>query len=360
MVYAGGPALTASTLETFSGLNSSCLRHRGTELLGRGSPGPSKRPPRANPLLVSRTGAIGLLHIAAAWGNDKLVDLLLDNGADINAISRFSCACAAPPDRIIALLRTPLHTLICHGHKSTARLLLSCGASTNVTTRFLGRDREHDQFTDLHSTCIADHLGAARALSTETTKLILRFNGFSRSKFQNLATQLMDDDIVEGLNYILTRFHDIISPILNEELLRHAIHTGSVGVTERYGLAPGDRGCRARAHGPQHWTFQQLGTVTVGCLQSLIDQALRYTLGAKMEAAIHSRSGKPTKFPDMRFLDVAINCRLDVVVVDIMQHPKYGSPTNEEVSRHWQTIINNPWTLNPADSIIDPGRSDLN
>ncbi|KAI0906717.1 ankyrin repeat-containing domain protein [Ustulina deusta] len=102
------------------------------------------------------------LHIAAAWGNDELVNLLLDNGADINALSRLFCRCAAPPERGVAPLWTPLHTSMCHGHESTSRLLLSRGASTNLTTRRLGRDER--RFTALHSACTVDLLDTARAL----------------------------------------------------------------------------------------------------------------------------------------------------------------------------------------------------
>ncbi|KAI0799026.1 hypothetical protein GGR55DRAFT_523538 [Xylaria sp. FL0064] len=96
---------------------------------------------------------------------------------DINALSRYFCACAVPPDRTIAPLWTPLHTSICHGHESTTRLLLSRGASTNVTTRFLGKHKEHRRFTALHTACLADHLDAARALvdggyQTDVTSMV--------------------------------------------------------------------------------------------------------------------------------------------------------------------------------------------
>ncbi|KAI0467767.1 ankyrin repeat-containing domain protein, partial [Xylaria cf. heliscus] len=104
------------------------------------------------------------LHIAAAWGNDKLVNMLLDNGAYINSLSRLFCQCATPPSHWHAPLWTPLHTAMCHGHESTTRLLLSRGASTNVTTRYRGRDEDQDRFTALHSACIVNNLDAARAL----------------------------------------------------------------------------------------------------------------------------------------------------------------------------------------------------
>ncbi|KAI1820857.1 ankyrin repeat-containing domain protein [Xylaria intraflava] len=102
------------------------------------------------------------LHVAASRGNDKLVKLLLDNGADINAPSRLFCECAIPPSRRVAPLWTPLHISMCHGQKSTTRLLLSCGASTNVMTPYLGIDQH--RFTALHSACALDRLDAALAL----------------------------------------------------------------------------------------------------------------------------------------------------------------------------------------------------
>jgi ankyrin repeat protein len=108
------------------------------------------------------------LHIAAAWGNDGLVTLLLDNSADIDAPSRLFCKCATPPDRLAAPFWTPLHTAICHGHESTTRLLLSRGASINVTAPYWYYGNRHLEkgrpFTALHSACAAGFLEAARLL----------------------------------------------------------------------------------------------------------------------------------------------------------------------------------------------------
>ncbi|KAI1116119.1 ankyrin repeat-containing domain protein [Nemania sp. NC0429] len=104
------------------------------------------------------------LHIAASWGHDDLVNLLLDNGAEINALSRLFCTCAAPPERWVAPLWTPLHIAMCHGHESTTRLLLSRGASTNVTTRHLGNQKGYRRFTALHSACAVGLVDAARAI----------------------------------------------------------------------------------------------------------------------------------------------------------------------------------------------------
>ncbi|TRX94640.1 hypothetical protein FHL15_004412 [Xylaria flabelliformis] len=102
------------------------------------------------------------LHIAAAQGNDKLVNLLLDNGADVNALSRLFCKCTTLSNRRAALLWTPLHTSMCHRHESTARLLLSRGASTSITTRFWGQDNY--RYTALHSACTLDLVDVVRTL----------------------------------------------------------------------------------------------------------------------------------------------------------------------------------------------------
>ncbi|KAI0555781.1 ankyrin repeat-containing domain protein [Xylaria curta] len=102
------------------------------------------------------------LHIAAAQGNDELVNLLLDNGAEINALSRLFCKCTTFSNRRAAPLWTPLHTSMCHRHESTAKLLLSRGASTSITTRFSGRDKR--RYTALHSACTLGLVDVVRTL----------------------------------------------------------------------------------------------------------------------------------------------------------------------------------------------------
>ncbi|KAI0192613.1 ankyrin repeat-containing domain protein [Xylaria flabelliformis] len=102
------------------------------------------------------------LHIAAAQGDDKLVTLLLDNGADVNALSRLFCKCTPLSNRRTAPLWTPLHTSMCHRHESTAILLLSRGASTSITTRIRGED--NCRYTALHSACTLDLVDVVRTL----------------------------------------------------------------------------------------------------------------------------------------------------------------------------------------------------
>ncbi|KAI0883015.1 ankyrin [Annulohypoxylon maeteangense] len=121
------------------------------------------------------------LHIAARWGDDDLVDLLIRYGADVDAWSKGFCDCVVPseilgptdlgpldpdPIRDFAMpIWTPLHTAICHGHESTARLLISRGASVNVSPWLDGPDPS--QATALHSACYSDQASIARFLVDE-------------------------------------------------------------------------------------------------------------------------------------------------------------------------------------------------
>ncbi|KAK7751815.1 hypothetical protein SLS62_006301 [Diatrype stigma] len=96
------------------------------------------------------------LHMAVCKGHDEIVALLLDHGANIHALSRGFCMCTSPGDRLPKTVKSaayplwkPLHTAICHGQHSIARLLLERGASTNVSTR--GRGLSESCVTALHS-----------------------------------------------------------------------------------------------------------------------------------------------------------------------------------------------------------------
>ncbi|RYP59672.1 hypothetical protein DL769_008436 [Monosporascus sp. CRB-8-3] len=111
------------------------------------------------------------LHIAARWGHDELVELLLNNGANLHALSRGFCECLYPMYRLpkpkyrrkaVIPLWMPLHTAICYGHDSTARLLLARGASTAVATR--GRGAKLDRATALHSACCSGLTSLSRFL----------------------------------------------------------------------------------------------------------------------------------------------------------------------------------------------------
>jgi ankyrin repeat protein len=116
------------------------------------------------------------LHLAAAYGNDEAVKILLDSGANINAGSIGMCDCqemwvglrAPEPLRFW----TPLHVAICQSHLSTANLLLSRGASAYVEADWLS-DREKGEIswlppnevsTALHTACYLGHFRLVRTL----------------------------------------------------------------------------------------------------------------------------------------------------------------------------------------------------
>lgn len=122
--------------------------------------------------IISRAQEYGWapLHIAARWGHDEIVELLLDNGADIEAASCGYCDCIYPTDRarnfgatpLEALNRTgwlPLHTAICHEQESTVKLLLSRAAPLNVVHPSLKAN-----VSPLHTACASGATSIARFL----------------------------------------------------------------------------------------------------------------------------------------------------------------------------------------------------
>lgn len=111
------------------------------------------------------------LHIAARWGLDDIINLLLDHGATVNPSSRGFCDCAFAtssttkgPRGVEQLLPlwTPLHNAICYGHESTTRLLLSRGASV-IVTRGLDKGKR-SKVTALHVACAAGVVSIVRFL----------------------------------------------------------------------------------------------------------------------------------------------------------------------------------------------------
>ncbi|KAI1807176.1 ankyrin [Daldinia bambusicola] len=107
------------------------------------------------------------LHLAAGWGHDDIVNLLLDHGANVNALSYGFCYCIDMPkflrklrpelpgtDKTEFLWWMPLHTAICYKKYSTAYILVTRGAPFQVASRALGSSSSY--VTALHiSSCTA-------------------------------------------------------------------------------------------------------------------------------------------------------------------------------------------------------------
>ncbi|KAI2778145.1 ankyrin [Daldinia loculata] len=119
--------------------------------------------PRVRPLPYYWT----LLHVAASMGRDDIVNLLLQHKAKTDIASRGCCDCLLPNKALTSEARhyvtpvwMPLHTAICHGHESTARLLISHGASTGVSP-------DCYRITALHTACFSNNVPIIRFLLNE-------------------------------------------------------------------------------------------------------------------------------------------------------------------------------------------------
>ncbi|KAJ4420517.1 hypothetical protein N0V82_004290 [Gnomoniopsis sp. IMI 355080] len=110
------------------------------------------------------------LHIAAQWGHEDIINLLLNKGARVDDFSMGLCDCVYPhpwtkkcqPLRRERPQWTPLHIAICHGNESTSKLLLARGASIKVSGKQHSTKKYHS--TALHTACLSGSTSIARFL----------------------------------------------------------------------------------------------------------------------------------------------------------------------------------------------------
>ncbi|ROW14071.1 hypothetical protein VPNG_04085 [Cytospora leucostoma] len=121
-------------------------------------------------------GGFRAIHLAARGGHDHVVRILLDNGADIDVFSEQLCTCAPGFARVHTSVNgfprtwhsqfgwSPLHLAICHFHTSTAKFLLSRGASVR-----LGQSDEEPDLTvtALHAAAATGQADLCRHLLDE-------------------------------------------------------------------------------------------------------------------------------------------------------------------------------------------------
>ncbi|KAI1142177.1 ankyrin [Hypoxylon sp. FL0543] len=106
------------------------------------------------------------MHLAASLGYDDMIELLLDYGANVNAISQGFCDCTYllgnEDNSTVRPFWMPLHTAMCHGNDTTARILLARGASFQIAPRPIGSSRRY--VTALHTSCYTGALEISRLL----------------------------------------------------------------------------------------------------------------------------------------------------------------------------------------------------
>lgn len=145
--------------------------------------GKLERKPRQRVLAINACNGLGetALHVACATGRVKMVQLLLDAGANVNATTR-------PEDR------TPLHLACINDRVDAARLLLNC-ATCDVDVR----DRNGD--TPLHLATVAGNV--------KSVGLLIRYGACTNAR--NLQTKTP-----------LQRAEERLSVIFSESSSNHA------------------------------------------------------------------------------------------------------------------------------------------
>lgn len=124
---------------------------------------PRLDPRKYRPKVALRTCTA--IHLAALRGLDHIIDLLLQHGADIDARSYLMCYCSSAKHGSFKSYEnwTPLQLAILRGNVSSAKLLMSRGASLVAG----GKDEERSgpvSATALHCVCATGNLMLAEAI----------------------------------------------------------------------------------------------------------------------------------------------------------------------------------------------------
>ncbi|KAI0406343.1 ankyrin repeat-containing domain protein [Xylaria palmicola] len=181
---------------------------------------------------------------------------------------------------------------------------------------------------------------------------LLLENGFHRPcerQFAKLIQKYLKKDVAEGLRHILNRFPDIFPQTRTNRLLRDAVRAGQTNCVELL-INEG-----ASIHYPNGDGSSLLFIACVMGHYTTAEVLLKnganpdeyvptgdslITLAASEEEFEIESDG----IPGNGVLDVAISRGLVDAIDAVVDHENFGSPTDDEISTHWQTLIHAPWS----------------
>lgn len=136
---------------------------------------------KGTPVNIEDCSGYTALHYGARNGHNKICKLLLENGANVNALTRSGQA-------------TALHRAATQGHVVITEFLLKSGADPNI--------RDADGYTALHRAVISNSGPVCKLLLSKTDLKIVDNKG--RSPF-SLAEENGNQDILDSFKNIVSR-----------------------------------------------------------------------------------------------------------------------------------------------------------
>ncbi|XP_011641103.1 ankyrin repeat domain-containing protein 27-like [Pogonomyrmex barbatus] len=151
-----------------------------------------ERKQRQRALTINACNDLGetALHLASATGRTKMVQLLLDAGANVNVMTKSEG-------------RTPLHLACLNDHVDAARLLLNC-ATCNIDAK------DHDGDTPLHLATMAGNV--------KPVNLLIRHGAFINAR--NLQNKTPLQQVEEKLSTAFSTNHAGILKILKQNSIQ--------------------------------------------------------------------------------------------------------------------------------------------